>query len=42
MGLMDLVKQEGVAKFALNIQAVPTPPEARGARPAPDSDGEGG
>lgn len=36
MGLMDLVKQEGVAKFALNIDSVPAPPEAAGARPAPD------
>lgn len=34
MRLMDLVKQEGVAKFALNIESVPAPPEAAGARPA--------
>lgn len=33
MGLMDLVKQEGVARFALNIEAVPPPPEAAGAIP---------
>lgn len=33
MRLMDLVKQEGVSKFALNIESVPAPPEAAGARP---------
>jgi biopolymer transport protein ExbD len=31
IALIDLVKQEGVAKFALNIQPVAAPPEARGA-----------
>lgn len=34
MRVMDLVKQEGVARFALNIESVPAPPEAAGARPA--------
>jgi biopolymer transport protein ExbD len=33
MRVMDLVKQEGVARFALNIESVPAPPEAAGARP---------
>lgn len=35
IALIDLVKQEGVVKFALNIQPMPAPPEAQGAlRPA--------
>jgi biopolymer transport protein ExbD len=35
IALIDLVKQEGVLKFALNIQPMPAPPEAQGAmRPA--------
>ncbi len=28
VGVIDLVKQEGVAKFAINIDPVPAPPEA--------------
>ncbi len=36
MGLMDLVKQEGVAKFALNIESVPAPAAAAGAIPPPE------
>lgn len=28
IGLIDLVKQEGVAKFAINIHPVPLPPES--------------
>jgi len=38
MGLMDLVKQEGIAKFALNIESVAAPPQAAGALPPPASD----
>ncbi len=38
MGLMDLVKQEGVAKFALNIESVAAPAEAAGARPPPETE----
>lgn len=33
MRVMDVVKQEGVARFALNIESVPAPPEAAGAVP---------
>ena len=33
MRVMDVVKQEGVARFALNIDSVPAPPEAAGAVP---------
>jgi biopolymer transport protein ExbD len=33
--LIDLVKQEGVAKFAINIDPEALPPEAAGAVPAP-------
>ncbi len=35
MRVMDVVKQEGVARFALNIDSVPAPPEAAGAVPLP-------
>lgn len=33
MRLMDLVKQEGVSRFALNIESIAAPPEAAGALP---------
>lgn len=33
--VMDLVKQEGVAKFAINIEPVPLPPEAAGSARTP-------
>jgi biopolymer transport protein TolR len=35
--IIDLVKQEGVAKFAINIDPMALPPEARGAVPLPGS-----
>ena len=35
VGLIDLVKQEGVVKFAINIDPEAMPPEAAGAVPAP-------
>ena len=33
---IDLVKQEGVLKFAINIDPVSLPPAAKGAEPAPE------
>ncbi|MCB9777404.1 MAG: biopolymer transporter ExbD [Alphaproteobacteria bacterium] len=41
MGVMDVVKQEGVAKFALNIDSVPAPAAAQGALPPPADAGSG-
>lgn len=34
VGLIDLVKQEGVAKFAINIEPIQSAPEAAGAEAA--------